>query len=224
MTVINTLVGAYRRRARTKRAHVFRAHLPLSAGSRVLDLGSEDGQHINSVLPAGMQVYIADIDPEPLQRGASLYGYTPVLISHNGPLPFSDGFFDVVFCSSVIEHVTSYGKDDCWRIVDQRRFEREARRAQAAFAAEIRRVGRRYFVQTPNRRFPIESHSWLPGLALLPRSVQVRVIGWANHWWVKKTIPDFHLLTSRDVKKLFPEATIIHERSLGLKKSIMAIR
>ena len=44
-------------------------------------------------------------------------------------LPFADGEFELVYCSSVIEHVPP------------------ARRA--AFAREIRRVGRGWFVQTP---------------------------------------------------------------------------
>ncbi len=46
-------------------------------------------------------------------------------------LPFADDEFDLVYCSSVIEHVPP------------------ARRA--AFAAEARRVGRGWFVQTPAR-------------------------------------------------------------------------
>ena len=49
-------------------------------------------------------------------------------------LPFADGEFDLVYCSSVIEHVPP------------------ARRA--AFAAELRRVGRGWMVQTPASLVP----------------------------------------------------------------------
>jgi hypothetical protein len=31
-----------------------------------------------------------------------------------------------------------------------------------AFAEEIKRVGRRYFVQTPNKAFPLEPHVMTP--------------------------------------------------------------
>ena len=63
-------------------------------------------------------------------------------------LPFADGEFDLVYCSSVIEHVPP------------------ARRA--AFAAEIRRVGRGWFVQTPACSFPMEPHALLPFAHWLP--------------------------------------------------------
>jgi SAM-dependent methyltransferase len=63
-------------------------------------------------------------------------------------LPFADREFDLVYCSSVIEHVPP------------------ARRV--AFAAEIRRVGRGWFVQTPARSFPIEPHALLPFAHWLP--------------------------------------------------------
>lgn len=53
-------------------------------------------------------------------------------------LPFRDKAFPVVFSNSVMEHVGDY--------VNQRRF-----------AAEVGRVGRSYFVQTGNQRFPLDS-------------------------------------------------------------------
>ena len=46
-------------------------------------------------------------------------------------LPFADGEFPLAFSSSVIEHIPE--------------------ELQQAFADEIRRVAKRYYVQTPNR-------------------------------------------------------------------------
>lgn len=51
-------------------------------------------------------VYIADIDVELVEKGSRKYGFVPVIISESGALSFEDKFFDIVYCSSVIEHVT----------------------------------------------------------------------------------------------------------------------
>lgn len=58
----------------------------------------------------------------------------------------------------MIEHVT-VPKARVWELRSGVQFRREARERQRAFADEVRRLGRQYFVQTPYRHFPIESHS-----------------------------------------------------------------
>jgi hypothetical protein len=124
---------------------------------------------------------------------------------------FSDGEFDVVFSNSVIEHVGDLG--------DQQRM-----------AEEVRRVGRRYFLQTPNRYFPIEPHFFFPLFQFLPFAVRV---------WLAMNLPltprgrirdrveavreiaEIRLLTRAELQALFPEASVTHERFLGLTKSFV---
>jgi hypothetical protein len=93
------------------------------------------------------------------------------------------------------------------------------------FAEEIRRIGKRYFVQTPYKYFPIETHTWLPAfILLLPRGILIRLIQFNNKWWIKKTIPDFNLMTRKMMKELFPDAEIIPEKLFGFTKSLIAIK
>jgi len=125
---------------------------------------------------------------------------------------YSDGAFDVVFSNSVIEHVGNFS--------EQRRM-----------AAEIRRVGRRYFVQTPNKRFPLEPHFLFPWFQYLPSAVRAGMVQRFDVGWYKR-IPDrataraevdaIQLLTRKQFMALFPGAAIHVERFAGLPKSFVA--
>src|SRR2546421_177138 len=145
--MITRLVQRYRRAARRRRAELFRRTITTPPGARVLDLGSEDGSHIHSVVPAGTEVYIAHIDAELVHEGARRYGYRVVVLERDQPLPFLEGYFDIVFCARVIEDVAGFDKAACWNVRDAETFGRTVKASQEAFAAEIRRVGNQYFVQ-----------------------------------------------------------------------------
>jgi SAM-dependent methyltransferase len=214
-------------RARQRRAALFREEFPLDGNTKILDLGSESGSNIRSVL-AGTPVtpqntYIADINRDLIERGAKQFGFQPVLVGENGRLPFPDGYFDIVYCSSVIEHVT-LPKSEVWSTKSGKEFRERSLTHQAAFAREIQRVGRQFFVQTPYRWFVIESHSWLPFVGWLPRRLIVPILKASRKFWPKWTAPDWHLLNKRQLASMFEGAEIRDEKWLGMTKSIMAVR
>jgi ubiquinone/menaquinone biosynthesis C-methylase UbiE len=139
-----------------------------------------------------------------------------VVLGDGASLPFADQSFDLVFSNSVIEHVGS-------------------RDEQARFAAEIARVGKQYWVQTPNRYFPIEHHLWTPFVHWLPRRWQATVTRRFSVWqmfarvtpaqrefYVSHYLDSIRLLSASDLRDLFPGATIIRERFLGWTKSLIA--
>jgi Methyltransferase domain len=113
-------------------------------------------------------------------------------------MPFADGEFNIAFCNSLIEHLPPT--------------------AQRALASEIRRVAGGYWVQTPNRYFPIEPHHLIPGYQFLPRwirrAIDGRLMGGAYT----------ELMTRRDLLALFPGAQLYEERVAGLVKSFAAYR
>lgn len=206
---------------------MFRRRFAFDASTKILDVGSETGANIDFVLKGTAvkpeNVFIADIDEAAIETGSRQFGFQKVLLDESGKLPFPDGFFDVVYCSSVIEHVT-VGKDEMWELTDGKIFRERAWTRQKIFAAELRRVGKAYFVQTPNRNFVIESHSWLPLVGSFPRPWFVRTIKISNRFWIKQTIPDYNLLDKNEMKELFPDAEIVAETKFGLTKSIIAIK
>src|SRR3989338_3623894 len=122
---------------------------------------------------------------------------------------FKDESFDIVFSNSVIEHVGSFE--------DQKRM-----------ADEVRRVGRHYFIQTPNRYFPIEPHFVFPFFQFLPLTVRIRLVrrwrlGWHPRFTdddeAREAVSSIRLLTLKEMKTLFPGARIYKERFWGLTKS-----
>ena len=106
-------------------------------------------------------------------------------------LPFADGVFDVVHSNAVIEHVGG-------------------RERQEAFVREAVRVGRRVFVTTPNRWFPIEVHTRLPLVHWLPEGPAGRAYDLAGKSWAREN----RLLGPSDLRVLFPGPVEI--RNLGL--------
>src|SRR5690606_27689248 len=99
--MVVTLVNRVRTDARAKRARVFLEHFEIWRSTRILDLGSENGEHIASVLAgtpiSPSNVYIADIDSSAVLNGHRRFGFEPVHIPESGRLPFDDGFFDIVY-------------------------------------------------------------------------------------------------------------------------------
>ncbi len=124
---------------------------------------------------------------------------------------FRDHEFDIVFSNSVIEHLWTF-------------------EAQRKAADEIRRVGKRYFIQTPNYFFPIEPHFVFPFFQFLPRSVRIFLVSHFDLGWCRRApdrkkaeemVDSIRLLKKSELRGLFPGDVIEEERFLGLVKSFI---
>jgi hypothetical protein len=209
---------------RNRRARLFLDRLQPSATDEIIDLGGGKGGYLAGILPYRGNVTIADVDPAVLKIAAETYGFGTVRLDGSATFPIADQEYDVVFSSSVIEHITG-PRDEIFDMLDSGQFTASARTAQANFAAELRRIGKRYFVQTPYKYFPVEPHSFLPFFIVwLPRRWQIRLLAFFGRHWIKSVQADFRLLTIKDMRELFPDAEIVLERYCGLVKSIVAIK
>ncbi len=223
--VRKTIFNPYSQKFKRKRKDLFYRYLKPEPGNKILDFGGDDGSWMNYLISFRSEdLYVADIYKEPLEIASTKYGFKTVLLDESGKIPFEDNFFDIVFCNSAIEHVT-VDKNEMYSIKTNKEFIRKSMIRQRFLADEIKRVSKKYFIQTPCKHFIIESHTWLPSLYIyLPRKFQLKLIRFLNKYWIKLSSPDINLLTTRDMKDLFPEAKIIKEKSLLLTKSIVAIK
>lgn len=143
-----------------------------------------------------------------------LSGHAASTVADALAVPFDDGTFDVVHSNSLIEHLGS-------------------ERRQRAFASEVRRLSRKgYFIQTPNKWFPIEPHYIAPFVQFVPKWIRPTVVRWMTpRGWLTSpsrqqctsSCQEIRLLDAREMKRMFPEAAIIRERFLGLTKSLIAV-
>ncbi len=206
------MVANIMRRFRARRMREFLARLRATDETRILDVGGTPANWL--LIDVRPRVTLLNM-PRGQERGGEAFTF----VSGDGcRLPFPDQSFEIVFSNSVIEHV---GAPD-----QQRRF-----------ADEVRRVGKRYWVETPNRWFPVEQHLLTPGVHWLPRNWQrVLVTKWTVWDMVERPSPDrreyyiqhyldqVRLLSAAELASLFPDAEIRRERTLGWTKSLIAVK
>ena len=124
--------------------------------------------------------------------------------------------YDLVFSNSVIEHVGDFDR-------------------QKKFADTALRLGKKLWIQTPARCFPIEPHwfalfiHWFPKkyqyslfrlFALRQRLAGVKL----TESEIKAQVDDVRLMTKGELKKIFPRCKIITERFLFIPKSYIVLR
>jgi hypothetical protein len=195
-----------RNRFRRARLADFVARLGIGSKDRILDLGGSPTTWEGSGLEG--QVTLLNLEPVGELPGGMKYRQGDACdLSFLG-----DQAFEVVFSNSVIEHVGD-------------------RSRQVQMSCEVRRVGRSYWVQTPNRYFPLELHFLFPGFQFLPRALQERVaVSWPFSFPKLLGIDplgelaNLRLLCHREMEACFPGALILREKVAGLTKSLIAVK
>jgi len=120
----------------------------------------------------------------------------------------SDKIFDIVVAHSLIEHLGGWQQ-------------------QRKVAENIRRIGKSYFVQTPNLYFPVEPHFLLPLFQFVPKSLLIKMVkrfGRVGNVSDIENVQNLSLLTKKQLRSLFPDSVLFVEKILGLEKSFVAYR
>lgn len=124
---------------------------------------------------------------------------------------YKDDEYDIVFSNSVIEHLYTFD-------------------AQQKMSNEVQRVGKKHFIQTPNKHFFVEAHYILPFFQYLPKKVQYPILtktplSRGRKWdkeFAAQYVAEIRLLSISEMRKIFPASHIYKEKFLGMTKSLTA--
>lgn len=124
---------------------------------------------------------------------------------------FSDNEFDVVHSNSLIEHLSTYDE-------------------QKKLAAEIQRIGKNYFIQTPNYYFPVEPHFLYPFFQFFSKEKKIALIQKKDLGWYKKQenmdkaealASSIRLMKKSELENIFKNPKIHSEKYFLFTKSFI---
>ena len=124
---------------------------------------------------------------------------------------FEENEYDLVYSNSLIEHINNFLH-------------------QKKLAREIARIGKHYFIQTPNYYFPVEPHFLFPMFQFLPLGLKTKLIRNYDLGWFKKETDivkanelanSVRLLKKSELKEIFPDGKIYYEKYYIFNKSFI---
>lgn len=191
---------------RRRRMETFMRMLEIKPGTRVLDLGGSPLSWFDVPVPLDITILNLPGGIQSFELSAartSIHTFHYVEGDACNVHQFPDRSFDVAFSNSVIEHVGP-------------------REKQQAFAREVVRLGKSYWVQTPSAWFPIEAHTGLPFYWFYPEQLRAWLLRRSQRklptWWTQY-VAETRVLSRRRMVELFPNARVHVEFFFGLPKS-----
>jgi hypothetical protein len=207
--IITALEQSARRRRFAAFSHLFATIACVERPTKILDVGGTWNywRQMNWTALGNFEVVLLNV----VAQDGLPASFKSVVADGRNLSDYGSQEFDVVYSNSAIGHVGTFA--------DQERM-----------AKEIRRVGRSYFLQTPNQRFIIDWRTLMPCFHFLPITYQA----WCLRHFRVGTYPrvdDYssalHLagrvrnVTFKELQRLFPGGTIVRERVMRLTKSFV---
>ncbi len=174
---------------------------------KILDIGGTEEYWKNTGIEVGNNIEIVLLNLYKAEVSAP--GFTSIKGDATNLEGIEDKSFDLVYSNSVIEHLFTLEQ-------------------QEKMAKETIRVGKNYFIQTPNKYFPIEPHWVFPFFQFLPFGLKVFLTQHFNLGHIPKAknkeaaislVKEVRLLTKKEFINLFKDSQMYCEKFLFLNKS-----
>jgi SAM-dependent methyltransferase len=202
--------------SRARKLELFNQIMDPAKDMKLLDVGaqinpnSHKEHQLIDTYPWKHNFAVVNISQEHVSAIKKRYPEVETVVGDACDLPWPDKSFDIVFSNAVIEHLGSFNR-------------------QKKMASEIMRIGKRWFVSTPNRWFPFEFHLRLPFVTWLPGNSYLRIgrIISYNHIRGKYMFgmkrEDLRLLSARELQVCFSGSKIIKQRVTFMAETLIAV-
>ena len=197
---------------RKKRFEFFNEYcLKLTKPLRILDIGGSDyyWKGLGFTDDENYKIEIMNIED---QNTESLKNISFIKKDVRDLGDIKDSEYDLVYSNSMIEHLNEFEE-------------------QRKLANEIMRIGKNYFIQTPNYYFPVEPHFLLPFFQFLSDDMKTKLVSNFNLGWFEKQTDivkarelaiSVRLLTEKELKEIFPGCEVYKEKYFLFNKSYIA--
>ncbi len=206
-SLFRRLLKRFSRLSRTKKFELCWKLFRPRANDRVLDVGASGEVFLRytleDVYPYRERIVAGGFAVREVVSARHFYPDCRYAVFDGCSLPFPDKSFDLVFSNAVIEHVLG-------------------RTSQRRFAEEMMRVGKSWFVTTPNYWFPFESHYHLPFIQFLPLVLQREYNRLLGGHIPKGKLANVALLSASRLQRLFPTSRIARVRVTFWSETLVA--
>jgi Methyltransferase domain len=206
-SLFKRLLKQFSHKSRAKKFELFQSRMHPLPQDRVLDIGASGDVFLRytfeDVYPYPERILAGGYDFREVSSARQYYPKSIYAVFDGCHLPFPDQSFELVFSNAVIEHIL--GED-----------------RQRQFASEVMRVGRSWFVTTPNYWYPFESHYHLPFIQFLPLEAQRSYNRLLGTHVQKGHVQELALLSTQRLRELFPTSKIARVRITFWPETLVA--